>query len=65
MCYMELGVKTKYVLGLSLASQIGLEHDKKKTKDYDHQPADPRLLHPQHLSGIWIWQNQYRLPLAP
>ena len=24
-----------------------------------------RLLHPQHLHGIWIGQNQYRLPLAP
>ena len=24
-----------------------------------------RLLHPQHLGGIWIGQNQYRLPLAP
>ena len=24
-----------------------------------------RLLHPQHLDGIWIGQNQYRLPLAP
>ena len=24
-----------------------------------------RLLHPQNLDGIWIGQNQYRLPLAP
>ena len=24
-----------------------------------------RLLHPQHLDGIWIGQNQYRLPYAP
>ena len=24
-----------------------------------------RLIHPQHLGGIWIGQNQYRLPLAP
>ena len=24
-----------------------------------------RLLHPQHLDGIWIGQNRYRLPLAP
>ena len=23
------------------------------------------LLHPQHLGGIWIGLNQYRLPLAP
>ena len=41
MCYMEFGVNTKYVLGLPLATQIGLEHDKKKPKDYDNQPADP------------------------
>ena len=27
--------------------------------------VDSRLLHPQHLDGIWIGQNQYRLPLAP
>ena len=24
-----------------------------------------RLLHPQHLDGIWIGQNKSRLPLAP
>ena len=24
-----------------------------------------RLLHPQNLDGIWIGQDQYRLPLAP
>ena len=24
-----------------------------------------RLLHPQHLDGIWIGQDLYRLPLAP
>ena len=24
-----------------------------------------RLLHLQHLNGIWIGQDQYRLPLAP
>ena len=24
-----------------------------------------RSLHPQHLDGIWIGQDQYRLPLAP
>ena len=24
-----------------------------------------RLLHPQHLEGIWIGQDQQRLPLAP
>ena len=23
-----------------------------------------RLLHPQHLDGIWIGQDQYRMPLA-
>ena len=27
--------------------------------------VDHRLLHPQHLDGIWIGQDQYRLPLAP
>ena len=27
--------------------------------------AITRLLHPQHLDGIWIGQDQYRLPLAP
>ena len=26
---------------------------------------DTRLLHPQHLDGIWIGQDQYRMPLAP
>ena len=39
MLYMELGVKTKCVLGLSGGTQIGLEHEEKKPKDYDHQPA--------------------------
>ena len=30
------------VLGLPSATQIGLELEEKKTKDYDHrQPADP------------------------
>ena len=24
-----------------------------------------RLLHPHYLDGIWIGQDQYRLPLAP
>ena len=24
-----------------------------------------RLLHPKHLDGIWIGQDQYRMPLAP
>ena len=24
-----------------------------------------RLLHPQHFDGIWIRQDQYRMPLAP
>ena len=27
--------------------------------------VDIRLLHPQHLDGIWIGQHQYRMPLAP
>ena len=27
--------------------------------------VDIRLLHLQHLGGIWIGQDQYRLPLAP
>ena len=26
---------------------------------------ESRLLHPQRLDGIWIGQDQYRLPLAP
>ena len=25
----------------------------------------PRLLHPQHLDGVWIGLIQYRLPYAP
>ena len=37
---MEFGVNTKYDLGLPWATQIGLEHEDKKPKDYDHQPAD-------------------------
>ena len=28
------------------------------------QQGPTRLLHPQHLVGIWIGQDQYRLPLA-
>ena len=24
-----------------------------------------RLLHPQYLDGIWIGQDQYRMPLTP
>ena len=40
MWYMELRVKTKYVLGLPGGTQIVLEHGKKNPKDYDHQPAD-------------------------
>ena len=28
-------------------------------------PIIIRLLHPQHLGGIWIGQDQNRLPLAP
>ena len=30
-----------------------------------HWTLDTRLLHPQHLDGIWIGLIQYRLPLAP
>ena len=45
MCYMELGVNTKYVLGLSSASQIGLEHDKKKLRTMTTNPLTP----PSHL----------------
>ena len=40
MWYMELRVKTKYVLGLPGGTQLGLEHGEKKPKDYDYQPAD-------------------------
>ena len=37
-----MAFKVKYVLGLSLATQKGLEYEEKKTKDYDrHQSADP------------------------
>ena len=25
----------------------------------------PKLLDPQHLGGIWVGKDQYRLPLAP
>ena len=38
---MEFGVSTKYVLGLPEATQLGFEHEEKKPKDYDHQPAAP------------------------
>ena len=38
---MELGEKTKYVLGLPGGTQIGLEHGEKKPRDHNHQPADP------------------------
>ena len=37
-------MNTKYILGLPCATQIGLEHEEKKPKDYDNdhcQPADP------------------------
>ena len=27
--------------------------------------VDIRLLHPKHLDGIWIGQDQYRMPIAP
>ena len=37
---MELREKTIYVFGLPSVIQIGLEHVKKKPKDYDHQPAE-------------------------
>ena len=38
MLYMEFGVNTKYVL--SYTNRFG-SCQKKKPKDYDHQPADP------------------------
>ena len=38
---MEFGVNTKYVVGLPSATQIGLQHEEKKPKDYDRQPVDP------------------------
>ena len=38
---MEDGVNTIYVLGLPSATQIGLEHEEKNPKHYDHQPAEP------------------------
>ena len=33
--------------------------------DDHHVGLQPRLLHPQHLDGIWTGQTQYRLPYAP
>ena len=38
---MKFGVNTKYVLGLSEATQIGLKHEEKIPKDFDPQPTDP------------------------
>ena len=35
------------------------------TQIRDCSNVHARLLHPQHLDGIWIGQDQYRLPLAP
>ena len=52
---MELTEKTKYVLGLPGGAQIGLEHGKKKPKNYDSQPADRG----QRLYGFFL-----RLPLV-
>ena len=50
LCFMEFGVNPKYVLGLPWATQIGLEHEEKKPKDYDHrQPTDP---HPPPLPRL-------------
>ena len=34
-------------------------------REYEEKFVDNRLLPPQHLCGIWIGQDQYRLPLAP
>ena len=49
MWYMEIGGKTKYVLGFSGATPIGLEHGEKKSNDYDHQPAEER----SSRGGVW------------
>ena len=38
---MEFGMNTKNVLGLPWPTQIGLDHEEIKSKDYDRQPADP------------------------
>ena len=34
-------------------------------REYEEKIVDSKLLHPQHLGGIGIGQDQYRLPLAP
>ena len=62
MWYMDFGVITKYVLGLPWATQIGLGHEEKKPKDYDHrQPADspPRFDRGQRFNGFFL-----NLPLS-
>ena len=39
--YIEFGVNTKYVLGLALATQIGLENDKKNLRTMTTNPLTP------------------------
>ena len=36
-----------------------------KLEVHDLTEVEIRLLHPQDLDGIWIVQDQYRLPIAP
>jgi hypothetical protein len=42
--------------------RCGLHIQREKTGVYYR--GESRLLHPQHLDGIWIGQDQYRMPLA-
>ena len=53
MWYMDFGVNTKYVFGLPLATQIGLEHKEKKPKDYDH-------CQPSFKPSLWELKNEER-----
>ena len=40
------------------------KEQKEKREDVERR-LEIRLFHPQHLDGIWIGQNQCRLPYAP
>ena len=50
---------TEYAVG------FGLAEGQRSAYSQVPKPGKIRLLHPQHLDGIWIGQDQYRLPLAP
>ena len=58
-----MAFKVKYVLGLSLATQKGLEYEEKKTKDYDRHQSDappPTLVWPR-LTIQWFFKASLRI----